>query len=247
MPRNLARAVLVVLFVFCAGPAVSQAGKCPDLLGQTIDHAISIGQGVRVVESPEELPDIINLAARTFENDPLFTWIAPEAERRREFLAGMVWHVFLRGKILVDSDVPGYPHSFALWIRSKDASAGPVDMMRNGQLRYAATAVFKEPRKLGQLLMLDSYLLKTRRRLAGDDAVYLYLIGVDPTYQRQGYGARLIEPVLAAARERRTPVVLEIQKPDNEPYYARYGFRVEQRRAVPANAPETSTMVWLPQ
>ncbi len=210
------------------------------------------GEDIRIVRNDYELPQIVALASRVFYSDPLFTFIAPDANDRRAFIATMIQHTWLYGKIIVDGkkgDIDGVntPRSFALWLPSEKGSASPMDMVRNGMLKYIVTTLWNQPGKLLNLLQLDGYLLKTRRQFAGRNSLYLYLIGVDPHYQHQGYGTRLIGPVIDAAQKTGTPVVLEIQKTENEAYYRRFGFESKQTKAVPNDAPATSTLVWLPK
>jgi len=55
---------------------------------------------------------------------------------------------------------------------------------------------------------------------------YLALIGVDPAFQGSGVGTALLRPRLAACDETGVPAYLETQKPENVPYYERFGFKV---------------------
>jgi ribosomal protein S18 acetylase RimI-like enzyme len=58
---------------------------------------------------------------------------------------------------------------------------------------------------------------------------YLETMGVDPSVQRQGLGARLLEPVLGIADRDQVDCYLETARPENAEYYARHGFVVENR------------------
>lgn len=55
---------------------------------------------------------------------------------------------------------------------------------------------------------------------------YLGLIGVDPAFQGKGLGTALISYRLQQCDESHMPAYLETQKPENVPYYERFGFRV---------------------
>ena len=55
---------------------------------------------------------------------------------------------------------------------------------------------------------------------------YLAVLGVDPSMQGRGLGRALLEPVLDRCDEQFEPAYLETQKPDNLPFYERFGFRV---------------------
>ncbi len=56
--------------------------------------------------------------------------------------------------------------------------------------------------------------------------MYLALLGVDPSAQGNGIGRLLLQPRLDYCDENGLPVYLETQKPDNLPFYERFGFKV---------------------
>jgi len=53
---------------------------------------------------------------------------------------------------------------------------------------------------------------------------YLAILGVEPTQQGKGYGSALLQPILQECDRTDTPAYLESSKPDNLPFYNRYGF-----------------------
>ena len=55
---------------------------------------------------------------------------------------------------------------------------------------------------------------------------YLPLIGVDPAYQRKGYGSALLAHALRLCDAERTAAYLESSNPENIPLYRRHGFEV---------------------
>jgi len=69
---------------------------------------------------------------------------------------------------------------------------------------------------------------------------YLALLGVDPAQQGRGLGRALLAPVLSHCDEALEPAYLETQKPENLPFYERFGFRVIDEVSV-----SDSPTVWL--
>jgi len=69
---------------------------------------------------------------------------------------------------------------------------------------------------------------------------YLALLGVDPILQGHGIGRSLLEPVLTKCDVNIEHAYLETQKPENLPFYERFGFRVRDEVSVPGSPP-----VWL--
>ena len=70
---------------------------------------------------------------------------------------------------------------------------------------------------------------------------YLMLLGADPAYQRQGAGTALLQPVLAMSDRDGVPAYLETQKPENVPWYHRFGFEVIEEIKV-TGAPQMWAM-----
>jgi GNAT superfamily N-acetyltransferase len=59
------------------------------------------------------------------------------------------------------------------------------------------------------------------------------VIGTDPPHQGKGVGGALIEPVLRRSDADRVPAWLEASRPENVPYYRRFGFDVKCEVALP--------------
>jgi GNAT superfamily N-acetyltransferase len=66
---------------------------------------------------------------------------------------------------------------------------------------------------------------------------YISILGVDPRSQGQGYGTRLLTPVLERARREGVISYLETANPKNLPFYERLGFRVLEELEVLQGAP----------
>ena len=99
-----------------------------------------------------------------------------------------------------------------------------------------------------------------RRRFTGVDAVeealerhaplprwYLGVLGVDPEGQRQGWGARLMKPILDRADAEGLPVSLETVREPNVAYYRRHGFEVAGVPGAGGGGPVCWVMVRPPQ
>lgn len=59
-----------------------------------------------------------------------------------------------------------------------------------------------------------------------DPHYYLFAIGVDPAFHRQGLGSRLLERTLSACDRQRMPAYLESTSAHNRALYSRHGFEV---------------------
>lgn len=76
---------------------------------------------------------------------------------------------------------------------------------------------------------------------------YLGVLGVEPDRQGQGWGARLMKPVLARADAAGLPVSLETLREANVAYYRRHGFEVAVSRPLPGGGPTFWVMKRPPQ
>jgi len=74
---------------------------------------------------------------------------------------------------------------------------------------------------------------------------YLPQIGVDPNAQGKGIGAALMAYALARCDQEQSPAYLEASKPQNIPFYKRYGFEVIAEIQI-GSAPPVTPMLRRP-
>jgi len=85
----------------------------------------------------------------------------------------------------------------------------------------------------------DGGLLDVRER---DDHVFLGRIEVMPVFQRQGIGAAVIQSVVAEAKKKHLPVLLQVLKPNPaRALYERLGFFVYEETATHFKMKKEST------
>ena len=66
---------------------------------------------------------------------------------------------------------------------------------------------------------------------------YLAILGTDPPEQGKGVGGSLMTPVLERCDRAGLGAYLESSKPENLPYYERFGFRVTGQFDMPKGPP----------
>jgi ribosomal protein S18 acetylase RimI-like enzyme len=66
---------------------------------------------------------------------------------------------------------------------------------------------------------------------------YLAFVGTDPDHRGRGAGRAVIDPVLARCDAEGLGAYLESSKPENLPYYERFGFVVTGRIDLPGGPP----------
>jgi GNAT superfamily N-acetyltransferase len=173
--------------------------------------------------------------ARAFEDDPVIEWLLPAAaSRRMERLAGL-FRLGLRKRYLRHDEVWTTPDlaGGALW-----TPAGHWKMDRSQVIR-SAPAVVSILR--GRLPLGMRGLSMVEHRHPTEPHYYLGVLGADPARQRGGVGTALLTPVLDRCDRDGIGAYLESSKPENVPYYGRFGFEVREELTLP-KGPKTWLM-----
>lgn len=193
---------------------------------------------------PARKADLRELSAtlsRAFFDDPVMMWIFPDGKTRAGYLtrmfAAMTRHHHLpRGGVEVAD--PG-----------TDTSTGP----RPG---VGAAALWDPPNqwqesRWAEFAMMPAFLrvfgLRSgtaraiqetmKRKHPEEPHWYLAAIGSDPAVRGQGYGQALMRSRLDRCDAEYCPAYLESSKPENVPYYQRFGFRVMEEIPLPGGGP----------
>lgn len=184
-----------------------------------------------------ELKTAIAATSRAFWPDPLFGFFARDHLREHvsipAFLGAMIADAARHGEVHVVK-MRGRVVGSASWI---PPGSMPRSAMREMRV-YAACAralLTGQNRRTG--LALLSAVEKHHPR---EPHWYLPVLGVDPICQGQGLGGALLSHRISSCDTNGEPIYLETQKPDNVPYYERFGFHVIREVSVPK-----SPTVWL--
>ena len=177
---------------------------------------------------------VVPALVRSFDGDPLFGWIEPRPEPRAAFVEAFMRALAWRSHLFAEAFTTApEPLGASLWKGPDLGRLSPQQLARCGLDRVDD--------------VLDA---AARERFAAVDVVedvleekvplprwYLGVLGVDPTHQARGWGARLMKPILDRADAAGLPVSLETMREGNVAYYHRHGFEVAARFEVAAGAP----------
>jgi ribosomal protein S18 acetylase RimI-like enzyme len=189
--------------------------------------------------APSQADVAAAVLVHSFADDPGLLFVLPDpAERDRlgPALALAVVRYALRcGAPLV---MPHPVRGVALWFRPDAPAPTDADLTETG--------LADVPKRIGpaawqRFQRLLDHLDALHPCYAPEPHWYLAMLGVEPTWQRQGIGESLLQPVFAAADREGRCCYLEAPTAGNARYYERRGFRV----VAETDIPESDVHVWL--
>lgn len=203
---------------------------------RTEQLGIDAGDGVVTAEltrlQKADLPTAIAATSRAFWPDPLFSFFARDDLGQHlmlpAFIGATMKDAFAHGEVSVMRQGPRIVGT-ASWIPPEGM---PQSATR--QLRIAAAtgwSLVRGRNRVVGLRLLD----KLQKAHPHEPHWYLALLGVDPSFQGKGFGGDLLRPKLAVSDETGVPAFLETQKPENLPFYERFGFTVMDEIRVPGS------------
>jgi ribosomal protein S18 acetylase RimI-like enzyme len=192
-----------------------------------------------ITTRPAEKADISELShalGRAFYDDPVALWIMPDDKVRaahlRKFFATVTRHHHLAGggaEVAWDGSTIG---AAALWDppgRWKQSTREQLMMLPSFILGFGFR--LSVGRKLGDLLK------RMKQQHPEEPHWYLAVIGSDTSVRGQGYGQALMRSRLDRVDAEHAPAYLESSKPENVPYYQRFGFEVTGEIVLPDGGP----------
>jgi ribosomal protein S18 acetylase RimI-like enzyme len=189
---------------------------------------------------PERLAEASTVLARAFQDDPAWVWLIPDADKRQRLLP---W-LFRVGFDVTAADVwttAGVIRGAARWL-----PPGRPPMRVGPTLRALVTTPFRLGSAIAPFLSYGRAVEALRAEAMPEPHWYLAGIGVDPSAQRRGIGAALLEPGLTAAARAGLPAALLTNSASNLPFYERHGFRVVREGETPKGGPHAWAMVRAP-
>jgi GNAT superfamily N-acetyltransferase len=189
---------------------------------------------------PEEARRASILLAAAFADDPFIGYFLRDRHRRALALPSFfraVLHDLLPARAVYALEAEGVLAAVAAW-------APPSGLRSSRRSQTLARVAGLELRAL--------FPRGSSRLLAGFAALaprhpplphwYLAFIGVEPRWQRHGFGRALLAPVLSEADAAGIPCYLETPFPDTRAFYERLGFKDGEQLHPVEGAPPIWTM-----
>ncbi len=180
-----------------------------------------------------DVRELSRTLARAFYDDPVIMWICPDerarsAQATRIFSAMTRHHHLAGGGVEVACDGPGIGAA-ALW--------DPPGRWRNSR-REELAMMPSFIRVFGSRSARARGVQELMKRLHPEEPHwYLAVLGSDPTVRGQGFGQALMRSRLDRCDAEYCPAYLESSKPENVPYYERFGFTVTREIRLPHGGP----------
>ncbi len=168
--------------------------------------------------------------AHAFFDYPQFVCYFPDRAWRtrhfHDFVETWINYALRYGRVDVTPDVTGV----ACWL--------PPGKTRTSNLGFVLTGAAIWPFRIGwkncsRMLAYEQYAEGIHKKLGPGPHWYLWGLAVDPPFQGQGIGTRLLQPVLRQADQHGLPCFLETHKAENVPFYEHSGFRVCYTQSIP--------------
>ena len=189
-------------------------------------HTLRIPPAIRPATSSDEA-EVSTVLSRAFHDDPVFSWITPDAQRRRQILPAF-FAEFARAFIPLGRTYTTLGGA-ALWAPAGVDPVAEGDPVAFGE-RMAEIVGPDAERSAAITKVIDA-------NHPHEPAAYLQFAGVEPGRQGQGIGSALMAPMLAACDRDGVPAYLVSTSNDNRRLYERHGFVVTRGLVVPGAPP----------
>lgn len=176
---------------------------------------------------------VAEVLASAFHDDPVLSWVLPDAERRREqlprFFLALIRYQHLAGGGAELVRHAGLVRGAALW--------DPPDCWRQSRLDTLRSLPTVLRVFGGRIRVANSVFHETERVHPKAPHWYLAAIGTSPSARGDGYGDALMRSRLTRCDSEGSAAYLESSNPENLAFYARYGFAVVSEIKLPDGGP----------
>ncbi|HEX6312410.1 MAG TPA: GNAT family N-acetyltransferase [Acidimicrobiia bacterium] len=171
--------------------------------------------------------DVVTALSGAFSDDPVFTWIFPDDDRRRDLLPP-AFDVFAEAIAHHGvSHAAGDGVGAALWVP-------PGEAVADDEEAFAETLLALSPEDAGRM---EACLALLGEHHPEEPCWYLNFIGVVPERQGEGIGSLLLREGVERSDATGVAAYLDATSTDNRRLYERHGFRVLAELTLPDGPP----------
>jgi GNAT superfamily N-acetyltransferase len=183
--------------------------------------------------SRTDVPALSVTLGKAFYDDPVMAWLLPDDDVRKRKLHKLFasitrYHHLSRGGVELALHGAGIGAA-ALW-----DPPGEWKQARGEELRAMPGLLLAFGTALTRGLAVTEMMKKLHPE---EPHWYLAVIGSDPSVRGKGFGNALMRSRLDRCDAEYAPAYLESSKPENVPYYERFGFEVTGEFRLPDGGP----------
>ncbi|HLJ34084.1 MAG TPA: GNAT family N-acetyltransferase [Ktedonobacteraceae bacterium] len=170
--------------------------------------------------------------SKAFRDEPAWVYLLPDGARRLRLLPSF-FNILLRysqryGAVYTTTDSEGA----ACWLTPGNTTPLLHRLIRIG-IREARPGIDLGWAGFRRYMAMERCSETLHQQSVTGDHWYLWALGVDPVYQKQGMGGMLMQPVFERADANRLPCYLETSNELNITFYQKHGFTVVNEGTVP--------------
>ena len=205
-------------------PRLVSVMQCFTFKGDKKDPIMSGTPTIRQIADKNDLAGIMDrlthCLSEAIYNDPYYVYIMPNNSKRRSQLIWLfrilLTYGIRNGLIFVTSDLKGA----SIWFGPEKPTLDNIELALSGLIYYPFKVGFANfLRMLDVSTQWEKIHLKQPKR-----NYYLMVVGVDPAYQRKGYGSLLMQNVLNKADQEGVICYLETVTAENLLFYKKHDF-----------------------
>jgi ribosomal protein S18 acetylase RimI-like enzyme len=171
----------------------------------------------------QHIQTIATVLAKAFFNNSFYTYIMPDTSKRARqltwWMACLTRYGYQYGEVYT---TPDSIKGAAIWLGPETPQPNAVQMARIG--------LYQAPFRLGLVSFLRMLWTTTvwdsLHKQEPARHWYLMILGVETSYQGQGFGSSLLQPVLERADQAGLTCYLETTSEGNVRFYQKHGFEV---------------------
>jgi ribosomal protein S18 acetylase RimI-like enzyme len=173
-----------------------------------------------------------NSLSKAFMNDPLQTYVFPDAEERGQKSPAHFEAVLRYGHMFGEVYSTQHGEGAVVWLPPGETDVTPEKAEKGGL--GSLPAILGEE-AAGRFFSVMDFLEPFHKEDAPEPHWYTMVIGVDPAFWGSGYGKALMQTVINKAQKRKTNIYLETAAPDNIPFYTGLGFKIIRELTDPVS------------
>ena len=181
--------------------------------------------------SAAEIPAAAVVMAAAFGEDPLWDRVFQgvpdrEAKYRHFFTIPLKYCMRYGGVLSTSPKLEGV----AGWVPGRISNMTFWRILRCGALGNGMSLGGTVGGRMASMRVIERDRMENTR---GREFIYAAILGVDPRYQGQGHGGRLLRILIKKSVREGLPLYLETETPENVEFYRHHGFRVLKKIEFP--------------